>query len=175
MQKIGQFDAIGSESHPYWHMIGHLQANKIKYLMNRDVLIHGVDSMHLAEALEKECEKKGHTARILLEVNVAEEDSKYGFRVDEVLPAVEKIATFSHLKIEGLMTIAPFVEDPEENRPVFAKLRDLLLDIKERNIDNVNMSVLSMGMTNDYKVAVSEGATHVRVGTAIFGERQYQI
>lgn len=157
-----------------WHLIGHLQTNKVKYIVDQPLLIHSVDSVKLAKELQKEAAKKQAECNILLEVNVAEEESKYGFHYEEVLPAVEEIAAYTNLHIQGLMTIAPFVENPEDNRVIFAKLHKLLLDIKSRNIDNVNMSVLSMGMTNDYMVAVEEGATMVRVGTGIFGERNYK-
>lgn len=158
-----------------FHMIGHLQTNKIKYLIGRTCLIHSVDSIHLAEAIEKEAAKKDVNMDILLEVNVAEEDTKFGLKVEEVLDTIMKIKDFPHVHIKGLMTIAPFVSDPEENRVHFRRLRDLSLDIKSKNIDNVSMCFLSMGMTNDYMVAIEEGATHVRVGTGIFGERNYEI
>lgn len=158
-----------------WHMIGHLQTNKVKYIIDKVDLIHSVDSMKLAETIEKEAAKKDLTARILIEVNVAEEESKFGLKVDEVIPFIEKIATFPHLRVSGLMTIAPFVENPEENRPIFANLHKLSVDIEKKNIDNVNVSILSMGMTNDYEVAIEEGATMVRVGTGIFGARNYAV
>ncbi len=156
-----------------WHMIGHLQRNKVKYLIGKTELIHSVDSLRLAEMIEKEAEKKQCVVKILIEVNVAEEDSKFGVHTGEVLPLIQKISTFSHIKICGLMTIAPNVKNPEENRLYFAKLRKLLVDIKGKNIDNINMDILSMGMTNDYEVAIEEGATMVRVGTGIFGVREY--
>ncbi len=156
-----------------WHFIGHLQTNKIKYILGRACLIHSVDSLHLAEAIEKECEKKGLDADILIEVNVAGEESKFGVKPEDTLELVRSIAVLPHIHIKGLMTIAPYVEDPEQNRPVFKKLREMLVDIRAKNIDNVDMSVLSMGMTGDYQVAIEEGATHVRVGTGIFGERNY--
>ena len=154
-----------------WHMIGHLQRNKVKQVLPHAVLIHSVDSLRLAEQIDQEAEKLGITANILLEVNVAKEESKFGMMPEEVPEMVEQIAAFSHLRIKGLMTIAPFVDDPEKNRPVFQKLYQLSVDIKKKNIDNVNMSVLSMGMTGDYQVAVEEGATMIRVGTGIFGAR----
>lgn len=156
-----------------WHMIGHLQRNKVKYIVDKTVLIHSVDSFRLAETISREAKKRGCTAHILLEVNVAQEESKFGISVDEAPELAEKIAELPNIRIEGLMTIAPFVENPEENRTVFQKLRNLSVDIREKNINNVNMAVLSMGMTNDYEVAIEEGATMVRVGTAIFGERDY--
>lgn len=158
-----------------WHMIGHLQRNKVKQVIDKAVLIHSVDSVRLAKAIEAEAAKKEIVVQILLEVNVAEEDSKFGLKVDEVLPAIEEIATMPHVRIKGLMTIAPFVENPEENRTVFAQLQKLSVDIAEKNIDNVSVDILSMGMTNDYQVAIEEGATMIRVGTGIFGEREYHI
>ena len=158
-----------------WHMIGHLQRNKVKAVIDKATLIHSVDSIRLAETIEQEAAKKDIIVNILIEVNVAEEDSKFGLKVDEVMEMVETIATFPHIRIQGLMTIAPFVADPEENRPVFAALRKLSVDIANKNIDNVNVGMLSMGMTNDYQVAIEEGATIVRVGTAIFGERNYNV
>ena len=157
----------------HWHMIGHLQRNKVKYIIDKAELIHSVDSLRLAEAIEKEAEKRDITANILIEVNVAREESKFGIMPEELDEIVEKIAGFSHLRVQGLMTIAPYVENPEENRAVFAHLRKLSVDIASKNVDNMNMSILSMGMTNDYQVAIEEGATMVRVGTGIFGERSY--
>lgn len=158
-----------------WHMIGHLQRNKVKQVIDKAVLIHSVDSVRLAKAIEAEAAKKDIIVQILLEVNVAEEDSKFGLKLDEVIPAVEEIATMPHVRIKGLMTIAPFVENPEENRTVFAQLQKLSVDIAKKNIDNVSVDILSMGMTNDYQVAIEEGATMIRVGTGIFGEREYHI
>lgn len=158
-----------------WHLIGHLQRNKVKQVIDKATLIHSVDSLRLAETIESEAAKKDIIVNILLEVNVAEEESKFGLKVDEALPVVEQIAAFPHVRIKGLMTIAPFVENPEENRPVFARLQKLSVDIAKKNIDNVSVDILSMGMTNDYQVAIEEGATMIRVGTGIFGARDYQI
>ena len=158
-----------------WHMIGHLQTNKVKYIADKVELIHSVDSLRLAETIEKEAAKRGRVIDILVEVNVAEEESKFGLKEEEVIPFIEKVAGFSHINVRGLMTIAPFVENPEKNRSVFADLRKLSVDITAKNIDNVNVSILSMGMTNDYEVAIEEGATMVRVGTGIFGARDYTI
>lgn len=156
-----------------FHQIGHLQTNKVKYIINKTSLIHSVDSYKLAQVIEKEAAKRDIFVDILVEVNYAGEESKFGVSKDEALDLVKEIASsFRHINVKGLMTIAPFVDDPEENRPIFKGMHELLLDIKSQNIDNVDMSVLSMGMTNDYVVAVEEGATMVRVGTAIFGERQ---
>jgi len=154
-----------------WHMIGHLQRNKVKYLIGKVKMIHSVDSLRLAKAIEAEAAKKDAVVPILLEVNVAEEDTKFGLPVNGVLPLVQQISAFPHLSVKGLMTIAPYVADPEENRPVFRQLKKLSVDIKEKNIDNIHMNVLSMGMTGDYEVAIQEGATMVRVGAGIFGAR----
>lgn len=156
-----------------WHMIGHLQSNKIKYVLNTCELIHSVDSLKLARQLSKQAEKKECDINILLQVNVSEEDSKQGFMLSDVEQTVREIATYNNLHIKGLMTIAPYVENLEENRSIFRQLGELLIDIKSKNIDNVNMSILSMGMTGDYEIAIEEGATHIRVGTGIFGERNY--
>lgn len=158
-----------------WHMIGHLQRNKVKYIVDKVALIHSVDSLRLAETIEHEAAKHNVTVPVLIEVNVAQEESKFGLKTEEVLSLVESVAAFPHIHIEGLMTIAPYVEDPEENRGIFSQLKKLSVDIAAKNINNVNMSVLSMGMTGDYQVAVQEGATMVRVGTGIFGERNYAV
>lgn len=157
----------------HWHMIGHLQTNKVKYVIDKADLIHSVDSYKLAQTIEKEAAKINGTARILVEVNVAQEESKFGLIIKEVLPFIEKIAVFPHIKVCGLMTIAPYTEKPEQNRWIFADLHKLSVDIRSKNIDNVNVGILSMGMTNDYVVAIEEGATVVRVGTGIFGARDY--
>lgn len=158
-----------------WHMIGHLQRNKVKYIVDKVELIHSVDSVRLAEQIEAEAAKKNVMVNILIEVNVAEEESKFGLKTDETVAMIKEIAGLSHVRIKGLMTIAPFVENPEDNRKYFKQLKQLAVDIKAKNIDNVSMDVLSMGMTGDYMTAVEEGATYVRVGTGIFGERHYDI
>lgn len=158
-----------------FHMIGHLQTNKIKYVIDRVVLIHSIDSIHLAEAVNAEAKKHNRIMPVLVEVNVAQEESKSGFLVEKTENAIREIAKLSNIRVEGLMTIAPFVENAEENRQYFVKLRKLSVDIAAKNIDNVTMHHLSMGMTGDYEVAIEEGATMVRVGTGIFGERNYQI
>ena len=159
----------------HWHLIGHLQRNKVKYIVDKVDLIHSVDSMRLAEEISKEAEKKQTDVKVLIEVNVAQEESKFGVSVDETEELVREIAKLPRIHVLGLMTIAPNVSDPEENRPVFRTLKKLAVDIKMKNIDNVRMDVLSMGMTGDYQVAVEEGATMVRVGTGIFGERNYSV
>ncbi len=158
-----------------WHMIGHLQRNKVKYLVGKTELIHSVDSIRLAEQIEKEYAKKGETANILIEVNMAQEESKFGITSQETEELIRKISTFEHIRIKGLMTIAPYTDNPETNRVYFRQMKKLSVDIRDKNINNVSMDVLSMGMTGDYQVAIEEGSTMVRVGTGIFGERNYNI
>ena len=159
-----------------WHLIGHLQTNKIKYIVDKVALIHSVDSIKLAQAIDKEAAK--HDVKevpILIQVNFAHEDTKFGLNPEDVFDVVKEISALEHVKIKGLMQIAPFVDDPEDNRKYFRAMKQLSVDINNKNFDNVDMSILSMGMTNDYEIAVEEGATMVRVGTAIFGERNYNI
>jgi len=156
-----------------WQMIGHLQRNKVKYIIDKVELIHSVDSLRLVEAIDREAAKKGIIANILLEVNIAKEESKFGLMPEEVIDFIDEIVRYQNVRVQGLMTIAPFVDDPEKNRKHFSALHKLFVDIRKKNVNNVIMNVLSMGMTNDFEVAVEEGATMVRVGTAIFGERNY--
>lgn len=158
-----------------WHMIGHLQRNKVKYIAGKVALIHSVDSYRLAEEINIQAKKHGCIIPILIEVNVANEESKFGVQIDEAEDLVRECAALDGITVKGLMTIAPFVEDPEDNRPVFKALKDKSVDIAAKKIDNVSMDILSMGMTNDYEIAIEEGATMVRVGTGIFGARNYNI
>ena len=168
---VDKYEVMPKDIH--WQMIGHLQRNKVKYIIDKAELIHSVDSIRLAETIDREAEKKGIVANVLLEVNMAREETKFGLMPEEVPDFVRQIAGFQHIKVQGLMTIAPFVSNPEENRKYFANLRKLSVDIGKEKVDNVNMSILSMGMTNDFEIAIEEGATMIRVGTAIFGERNY--
>ena len=156
-----------------WHMIGHLQRNKVKYIIDKCQLIHSVDSLRLAQELSSQAENKHVHADILVEVNIAQEESKFGASREETIQLIENISKLPHISVKGLMTIAPFVTNPEDNRVYFRQIRELSVDIMKKNIDNVTMSILSMGMTGDYMVAIEEGATIVRVGTGIFGERTY--
>jgi hypothetical protein len=158
-----------------WHMIGHLQRNKVRQVIDKATLIHSVDSYRLAQEISIQAQKKGLTMPILIEVNIANEESKFGITAEDTIQLVEEIAVLPNLKIQGLMTIAPYVVDPEENRLYFRQIKQLSVDIKNKNIDNVSMDILSMGMTGDYQVAIEEGATMVRVGTGIFGERNYGV
>ena len=156
-----------------WHLIGHLQTNKVKYIIGKSALIHSMDSLRLAEEIEKQSAKKGVVTNVLVEVNVAEEESKYGFKLAEVSEVMKILNTMPHIKVQGLMTVAPFVENPEKNRPIFRKLYELSVDIQKQKLDNISTNILSMGMSNDYQIAIEEGATMVRIGTAIFGNRDY--
>ncbi|MFR6537064.1 MAG: YggS family pyridoxal phosphate-dependent enzyme [Lachnospiraceae bacterium] len=157
-----------------WHMIGHLQRNKVKYIVGNVALIHSVDSYRLAEEINIQAKKKGLVVPILVEVNIADETTKFGVSKEDAMELVRQIASLDALSIKGLMTIAPYVVDPEENRAYFRKIKELSVDIDNQNIDNVSMDILSMGMTGDFEVAIEEGATMVRVGTGIFGKRDYQ-
>lgn len=156
-----------------WHLIGHLQRNKVKYVVGHVSLIHSVDSLRLAKEIQKESLKKDVLTSILLEVNVAKEESKHGIYMDEVLELVHEISKMSHVRLKGFMTVAPYTQNPEENRSIFRLLYNLSVDIQKQNIDNISTSILSMGMSNDYEIAIEEGATHVRIGTALFGTRDY--
>lgn len=159
-----------------WHLIGHLQRNKVKYIVDKACLIHSVDSLRLAEEIQKEAVRKGmEKVPVLIEVNMAQEDSKDGISASETEELVRAIAQLPNLQIRGLMTIAPFVDDPEENRVHFQAMRNLRDQLKALNIPGVEMTELSMGMTNDFEVAIEEGSTMIRVGTAIFGERNYAV
>lgn len=157
-----------------WHMIGHLQTNKVKYIVDKVSLIHSLDSFRLAKEINKRMENLNRKMDCLVQVNMAEEDSKFGLNVKETIPFIKEVANLPWISIKGLMTIAPAVDNPEEVRPIFKKMYNLFLKIKEKSIPNVYMENLSMGMTNDYKVAIEEGANIVRVGSGIFGPRIYK-
>lgn len=170
---VDKYDKLPSDIR--WHMIGHLQTNKVKYIVDKVYMIHSVDSYKLAKEISKEAVKKGVTVSVLIEVNVAEEESKFGVKAEETEDLIREIAKLPGVLVKGLMTVAPYVVDAEDNREVFSKISKLFIDIKNKNIDNVYMDFMSMGMSGDFEVAVEEGATHVRVGTKIFGERNYNI
>lgn len=156
-----------------WHMIGHLQTNKVRQVIGRAALIHSLDNFRLAETIQSEAEKQSISCNVLLEVNIAGEESKYGLAPKEVEPFALEMTKFDRIHVRGLMTVAPFTENPEQNRKYFRQIKQLAVDIRAKNIDNIGMEVLSMGMTGDYEVAIEEGATMVRIGTGIFGERIY--
>lgn len=156
-----------------WHMIGHLQTNKVKYIIDKVKMVHSLDRVSLAEEIHKRAMQHNKIMDVLIQVNVAEEDTKFGLNVWEVENFISSIEHLNHIKIKGLMTVAPFEDDPENVRIYFKQLRKLFEDIKTKNYTHVEMKYLSMGMTNDFEVAIEEGANVVRVGTAIFGKRDY--
>ena len=157
----------------HWHLIGHLQTNKVKYIIDKVDMIHSVDSRKLADEIEKRAAAAGRVMDILVEVNMADEESKFGVKPEETEAFLRELAGMEHIRVRGLMTVAPFVENQEENREYFRQMRELLVDMNAKKIDNIEMDMLSMGMTGDYEVAIEEGATIVRVETGIFGERIY--
>ena len=156
-----------------WHMIGHLQSNKAKYAVQLFDMIHSIDRLKLASELDKRSRTAGCVTKILIEVNISGEETKSGVKKEDTINLVKDISTLENLSIQGLMTMPPWFDDPEDARPYFVPLRELRDRIIEENIPNVEMRELSMGMSGDYQVAVEEGATIVRIGTSIFGERSY--
>lgn len=156
-----------------WHMIGHLQRNKVKYIVGKVFLIHSVDSLRLAEEIDKESKKADVISDILIQVNISHEETKFGTDREEAIQLIKYASKLSNLRIKGLMTIAPYTENAEENRVYFRALKNLSIDIKALNLDNISMDFLSMGMSGDFIVAIEEGANLVRVGTNIFGARDY--
>lgn len=156
-----------------WHQIGHLQTNKVKYIIDKVCLIHSVDSLKLAEEISKRAKAKNITMDILVEINIAGEEAKSGVPLDEAEALAVEISKLDNVIVKGLMTVAPFVENPEDNREYFKQMRNLFVDIRDKNYNNIDMKYLSMGMTNDYEIAVEEGANIVRIGTGLFGARDY--
>ena len=159
----------------HWHMIGHLQVNKVKYLPGKTDLIHSLDNLKLAAEIEKQAEKNDMVMDVLCEVNMAGEDTKFGLAPEQVEDFLNRVSDMRHMRVKGLMTIAPYTEDPESNRIYFRKLKELMIRMNDRKILSETMDTLSMGMTGDYETAIEEGATFVRVGTGIFGARSYNI
>lgn len=157
------------------HFIGHLQTNKVKDIIDKVELIHSVDSYRLAQEISKQAVKHDIVAEILLEINIGNEQSKSGFAYEQTEEAVEKISKLENVKIKGIMAIPPICEKAEQNRQYFAKMKKLFIDIGDKKIDNSSMDILSMGMSDDYEIAIEEGATMVRLGTALFGRRNYNI
>jgi len=156
-----------------FHMIGHLQTNKVKDIIGKTVLIHSLDRIALAEELDKRSKKNNLITDVLIQVNIAEEESKFGLKTGEVLPFIEDIMKFENIRVRGLMTIAPYTDDKILLRKVFRTLYNLREDIKNRKYEGIYMDYLSMGMSNDYEIAIEEGSNMVRIGTAIFGKRNY--
>lgn len=156
-----------------WHMIGHLQRNKVKYIIDKVCMIHSLDSYRLAEEINIQAKKHNLVMPVLIQVNIANEDTKFGVSGEDAILLAREACHLDNIRIRGLMTVAPFVDDPEDNRQYFQQLKKLAVDIDAKNMDNISMEFLSMGMTGDYMTAIEEGATFVRVGTGIFGERYY--
>ena len=154
-----------------WHMIGHVQTNKVKSIVGKTALIHSLDSVRLAEAIQKQAEALSITVDALMEINIANEKNKFGFLAEEAYGAVETIAALGNIRLLGFMTSAPLTDNPEDNRSYFRQIHDLYLDIRNKSIDNTNIHILSMGMSGDFEVAIEEGSTMLRIGTRIFGSR----
>ncbi|AGB40815.1 pyridoxal phosphate enzyme, YggS family [Halobacteroides halobius DSM 5150] len=169
-------DKYETMPHLDWHMIGHLQRNKVKYLarMKNCKLIHSVDSLRLAKKIEDRAQKADRQMNVLIQVNIAKDKNKYGLAPEKINDFLTKVATLDYLQVKGLMTLVPYVDDPEEVRPYFRELRELFTEIKARQISGIKMKELSMGMTNDFEIAIEEGATIVRIGRGIFGARDYK-
>jgi pyridoxal phosphate enzyme (YggS family) len=154
-----------------WHMIGHLQTNKVKQAINLFDMIHSVDRIGLAEEINKRAKQSNKRASVLIQVNISQETTKSGIERDRAISLVSEVANLTNLKVEGLMTMPPYFDDPEDARPYFKSLRELKGEIEKKRFENISMKELSMGMSNDFEIAIEEGATIVRIGTAIFGER----
>lgn len=165
-----KYDIIGRDCS--WHLIGHLQTNKVKYIIDKVKLIHSLDSIELSREIQKRAEKLNRIVDVLVQVNVAGEDTKFGISPESTLDFLREISGYGNIKVRGLMTIAPIAENPEDVRYVFRELRKKFIDIKRENIDNIDMVILSMGMSNDFEVAIEEGSNMVRIGSAIFGKRK---
>lgn len=170
VEKWPKLDMTGRSA----HIIGHLQTNKVKYIIDKVDMIESLDSLHLAHEIERQAEKYGKVMDVLVEVNIGQEDSKSGVMAKDLGDFIDSISDLKHINIRGLMTIPPVEDDKEKTRPYFAQIRKLLVDIAEKKSDNMDMNILSMGMSSDFDIAVEEGSTIVRVGTAIFGKRNYK-
>jgi len=169
VEKFPQLDMTGRSA----HIIGHLQTNKVKYIIDKADMIQSLDSLHLAKEIDRQAEKAGKVMDVLIEVNVGEEESKSGVLRENLDGFIESLTEFHHIKVRGLMAIPPFEADKEKTRPYFAQILKLFVDISSKKSDNINMNILSMGMSSDFDIAIEEGSTMVRVGTSIFGKRNY--
>lgn len=158
-----------------WHLIGHLQTNKVKYIVDKVEMIHSVDSLKLATEISKRASAINKPMNVLIEINIGNEESKHGVPIEEAEALAVEISRLDNINVKGLMTVAPFVENPEDNRDYFKQMYKLFIDIQSKNYNNISMEFLSMGMTNDYEVAIEEGANIIRVGTGLFGKRNYNI
>ncbi len=168
LEKYGSYEKEGCEI----HFIGHLQTNKVKQIIDKVTMIHSVDSLHLAEEIDKQAAKHGLVMKILVEVNIGDEESKSGVPADEVEQLLEEIAKLPHISVQGLMCIPPVCEKTEDSAYYFAKMQQLFIDMQRKKLDNISMSILSMGMSNDYQTAIQYGSNIVRIGTALFGARK---
>ncbi len=156
-----------------YHMIGHLQRNKVKYIIDKVKLVHSLDRISLAKELDRLSKRNDLIIDTLVQVNVSEEESKFGLKVNQVMEFLEEILKFENIRVRGLMTMAPYTDDKKVLRNVFRTMYKLKEDIVKRDYEGISMDYLSMGMTNDYKIAIEEGSNMVRIGTGIFGERNY--
>jgi len=156
-----------------WHMIGHLQKNKVKYIIDKAELIHSVESIELANEISKKAKMNGIVSKVLIELNIGEEDSKFGINAVNAYDFIKEVSEYENITIMGLMTVAPYVDNPEDVRWVFKKMKEIYDNTSEMKLKNVDMKYLSMGMTNDFEVAIEEGSNIVRIGTGIFGSRNY--
>lgn len=167
-----KYEIIGDKVR--YHLIGTLQTNKVKYIIDKAYMIHSLDRIALCEEIQKRAEKIDKNINCLVQVNISKEESKHGLEEEAVIDFVKNVsANYKNIHIKGLMTMAPFIDDDEEIRKVFKSLKNLSLKINDLNLPNVEMDTLSMGMSHDYKIAIEEGATIIRVGTSIFGQRNY--
>jgi len=169
MNKYEQMD----NSNINWHIIGHLQTNKVKYIINKVKLIHSLESLSLAEEINKRSKQNGVVTEVLIELNIGEEESKFGIKNNELIDFIKSVENLEYIKIVGLMTVAPYAENKEDVRWVFKEMKNLYDVVSNMSFKNVQMKYLSMGMTNDYDVAIEEGSNVIRIGTAIFGSRVY--
>ena len=169
---VSKFEQL-SDINIKWHLIGHLQKNKVKYIIDKAELIHSVENLELANEINKRALQHNKTANVLIELNIGEEESKFGISEDTVYEFVKSMEQFDNIRVLGLMTVAPFSENPEDVRWVFKKMKEIFLKISEMKLKNADMKYLSMGMTNDFEIAIEEGANIIRIGTAIFGARKY--
>ncbi len=172
-EMVNKYEQL-SDTDVKWHLIGHLQKNKVKYIIDKAVLIHSVENLELANEINKRALQHNITANVLIELNIGEEESKFGIGEESVYEFVKLMEQFENIKILGLMTVAPFNENPEDIRWVFKKMKEIFNKISGMKLKNTEMKILSMGMTNDFEIAIEEGANMVRIGTAIFGARKYK-
>lgn len=174
VQEITQKYDLLNNNDLTWHMIGHLQTNKVKYIIDKIDLIHSLDRKSLAKELNKRAKKIDKVINVLLQVNIAEEESKFGLKKENVIDFIDFLKDYPYIKVKGLMVIAPYDEEPENIRHVFKESKTLFEEIKKKELSHIEMKYLSMGMTNDFEIAIEEGANIIRVGTGIFGKRKYK-